>query len=513
MKHTAQQILVMAAFSGAMIGPLAAQPKAQWPPLPMFDLKEYTLPEERKFVEKEVAPYYQFTEKDVKELSPERLWRVPGLGSEALTLLDSKNVRGLFALAPGRANPQGKGYTILGLNKVGNQSLSSNQVFYRVDGTGDRFHSPQFSPDGAIVVVREGLPPDDRYNGINLFLWNMKAGKLRFVPSQAFLLRQPKTYGKGLSIMLPDLKWSPGSRFLSYMRGGNTFGDYDPRSDSYHLSVLDTPSRRDHLVMKDAGLSWSWTYQGTLLCSLVPPAQAYKVLYRNARPSVYEADALGGKPRKLFDGGYYAHESPDGQWIAFCDWPGPLFDATNPSKELQENTQRGLFLFHKPSGRRAFVGELELSEAAYPFDAPLMQWSPDGQTLYVTEMQDGKTRGSTVGQLYRMTLEQQQLQPLVRLEMQPRSGAGVFRGRGISPDGSTLYLETRQAISGPKGYPNRQFTLLGINTATGEQTPLASLKNIASENPDWDWHDTSGTNPAFAAAQKREEKLPAIAKP
>ena len=473
----------------------------EWPSPPRFDANDYPISREKAFVEKEVIPYYRFTEKSAL-FRPENIWHVKGLGEDALQLFEKTNTKGLFSLSPGQADSEGKTYTTLGLKRFDTKSGASSQVFYRVHGTASRVHSPLFSPNGETIVIKDGYPPDDRWNSNNLFLWDIKKGRLRLGPYQ------PMNFQPDGGIMLPELKWSPGSRFLSYMRGGNTIGDYDPNSHPYKLTILDVPSRQERMILDDAGLHWSWTYKGNLLFSLVPPKNAYSVFYRNGRPSVYEANALRGKPTKLFDGGYYAHESPDGEWIAFCDWPGSLFDAKGASKELQENPQRGVFLFHKPTKRRVFVGELELGESVYPADAPLFQWSPDGKTLYVLETTDSESQGVVKGQIYRMDIEQQQLQPLSVLEFKPLRGIGYFRSRGISPDGSKLYYEIREAIDGPRGFPNRQYTLLSVNTVDGKQTPIARLKNIASENPDWDFHDESGVNPAFTAAQKIEEALP-----
>jgi hypothetical protein len=493
--------------------PAEAQQLEGWPPLPQFDLNDNYTPEERKYVIEQEIPFYRFAERTPLPLPPNRLWRVSGLGEKAFDPLAlPEGHKGRFIFAPGRANEQGERYAILHIIKVADQPIKvDGQMYYRASATPDRLYAPQLSPNGKTLLIREGTPPDQRFSGFNLFLWDMVSGNLRYIPVG------PSDSREALGIELRDVLWSPGSRFVSYMRGGNTdgdygvvYGDYDPVFDAFYLYVLDTPSRRDHLVMKDAGLNWSWTYHGQLLCSHIPREQAKAVWHRQSRPSVYVADATGGSPKKLFDGGYYAHESPDGGWIAFCDWPGKLIEAGNTDKELQNNKHKGLFLFNKTTGRRLFVGELALPEASYPVDAPLMQWSPDSKSLYVLEALAGATQGEVIGQIDRVVVEQKKLQPLTQIKMEPLRGPAYFRERGISPDGTTLYYEARQAIEGPRGYPNQQFTLIAVNTQSGNQTPLARLKNIANENPDWDWHDDSGINPAFAAAEKIEDALPVL---
>ena len=235
------------------------------------------------------------------------------------------------------------------------------------------------------------------------------------------------------------------------------------------------------------------------------------VASRLERPSVYEFEFSNGALKKCFDGGYFAQESPDGRWIAFCDWPGKLLE-TNAPEEVQENAHRGLFLFDKTTGKRVWAGELELKAAS----TPLIQWSNDSKELFVLE-QDSAVQG-VKGTIYKMNIQEQELKPFLTLSLERAkdidSGpAGFFQLRGISSGGDYLYLDKVQVISGPQGYIHTLRTLLSIETHTGQQAPVAQLMNIANENPDWDFHDDSGINPAFVAAQKIEDALPAIGEP
>jgi hypothetical protein len=520
-EHKMRTLLI----TGALLGIAAtaqAQKGADWPPAPRFDLNDNYTSSEKKFVEKSLAPYYKFTERSNSwPVAKDPNLVTPNLGANAFEKMSlSALATGTFALSPYYYNTRSEIHPILNLKRQKAGDLLEG--YYYNSPAADKLHSPLISPDGKTIVIREGLPPDDRYNGFNLHLWDLAKGRLRMAAYQPFF-----GFGIGIepelkpftrereSIFLPVVQWSPGSRFVSYLRGGNTFGDYDPRSSSYDLFVLDVPSRRDRLVMKNAGLHWSWTYRGSLLFSRVPPAHGRSVFEHRSRPSVYQASAAPSTsgattltPRKLFDGGAYAQESPDGNWIAFCDWPGPLFDAPKAADELKNSTRRGLFLFHRPTRRRIFVGELKLDESAFPADAPLLQWSPDGQSLYILEHEAEGDRAGLDSVVYKMELEQQTLQKLATLSF-PSSRRGYFRARGTSPDGARLYFELREAVEGPRNFPNQQFTLLSVDTRSGQSTPLARLKNIANENPDWDWLDQSGTNPAHAQAQKIEAALPA----
>lgn len=472
---------------------------AKWPPLPQLKLTAEW--EKKWFAKKNSPPYYFFSEAvsswKLARFTPPEISTL--LYEKAIEIKDRQTAR-TFVFSPILFDEKGRH---IGLNLQRVRQGGLDQIYYHSSVAPDNWHSPLFSPNGRRVILREGYPPDDRYNGNNLFLWELAAGilypagvKISDIP--------PHSTIDNMSIMLPKMQWSPGSRYLTYVRGGNTFGDYDPRSSSYRLYCMEAPTRQDHLVMKDAGLHWSWTYRGQILCSRIEPKNQGKVGYRTGRPSVYAVSAAGGAPRKLFDGGYYAQESPDGKWIAYCDWPGELFDAPNASDELKNNTQKGLFLFYKPTGKRIFIGPLELDEASYPADAPLLQWSPDGQNLFCTE--SARDNGEVKGTVYRVNIEQQQLQELTTIVRTP-FGYGFLRNRGTSPDGTSLYLESREGTPGPEGVINQKFTLLSVDTKTGKTTPQVQISNIASENPDWDFHD-EGVNPAFVAAEKRENALP-----
>jgi hypothetical protein len=306
--------------------------------------------------------------------------------------------------------------------------------------------------------------------------------------------------------------WSPGSRYLSYLRGGGTFGESSDRLgrplSPYTLYVCDLLHQRNYRVMKDAGLAWSWTYHGQLLFGHVPQEQFEALSQRQVRPSVYVADASKGEPKKIFDGGYFANESPDGQWIAFCDWPGKLLDATDAPRDLQDSQQRGLFLFHKPTGKRVFVGDLKL-----PANGGIwMQWSPDGASLYLLEHTvnaDGVT-----GTIYKINVgktpsDKPLMSQLTQILLKPEpANQGGFAPRGTSPDGRMLYLNAIEWRSEPKN--SVVSTLMAIDTRTGKQTAIARMTNVNNENPDWDWRDDSGVNPAFAAAEKIEAALPVV---
>ena len=422
-----------------------------------------------------------------------------------------------------RGGKEGTGFSVFGFKRVNSELSATQQVFYNTESVSSCY-APQFSPDGKSMVFRVGYPPDDLRNSFYLMLWDLPKAELRIPAPDA-----PTDYPSSGQIgrYFPAIQWSPGSRYIGSLVGGDVTGGYFDRlgnpysSDGYSLYVYDAKTHeRERRLSANAGQSWSWTNNGKVLFSKVTTEQSGLLKQRLARPSIYEMGVNDAQPKKLFDGGYFAHQSPNGEWIAFVDWPGPSFTSLAKPEDLLKNpdsrpntkeeaeVQAGLYLFNRPSGRRVFVGPLQ--DIKRPVQ---MQWAPDGQTLYIAEsfVSDGKIQGA----VQRMTLEQQQLKPLsVITATDPLSTNNIsdtnwLTLRSTSPDGLYLYANRDEYYDGgPKRYVNTQHTYFAINTSNGETTEMAGLTNIVNENIDWDFHDDSGVNPAFAAAQKIENALP-----
>lgn len=430
-------------------------------------------------------------------------------------------IRGMFLTFsnPG-GDGQGSNFLCIALRAANSNAKSS--TYYNATTGGWSYYSPLFSPQTNKVVARFGYPPDDTRNFFNLILWNLASGEIS----------RPKLYSKeeakqeepqpsSAPYFNSGVSWSPGGRYISYTRGGNSVGGFTDAlgnlysEDGYELWLNDTkvPDSFARRLATNIGLSWSWTHRGTLLFSPLDAGATEAVRLRWARPSVHEVDLKSGVKTKLFDGGYFAHESPDGQWIAFVDWPGPVIGQSQPTPQQEaENAQvkPGVYLFHRPTKRRVLVGEFP---ATPPFSVAL-QWTPNSQRLLVFNTQE-KAGAGLDGVIYRMDITQQTLEKVGQLEVtRPfqttnTSNFGWFEFRGTSPDGRRAYANTSQYIDeGPSQYVNLRHKMWSIDTETGQPSLMASLTDIATENPGWDWRDESGINPAFAAAQKVEESLP-----
>ena len=449
----------------------------------------------------------------------------------------SAGTKGQFVtLAQPGGDGKGHAFNVWGLENLAvdaNKQVQLDSTFYNAETNND-YYAPVFSPDGQRVYFRYGLPPDDTHNAFGIGVWNLKDGSMDEL--HIHTATEIKTAVDGLipnvAYFNPGVSWSPGSRYISYLRGGNSVGGYfdvmgAPYSpDGYELWVTNTkPNSYARRIATNVGLAWSWTHHGTLLWSRVTAGGNEALRQRIGRPSVYESAVMGGAPSKVFDGGYFAHESPDGQWIAFVDWPGELLDQSVPPTPAQQAANAavvpGVYLFHRPSGKRVLVG-------AFPAAPPMsvqLQWTPDSQHLFVFNTQEktgatetGATESGLEGVLYRMNTAQKQLQRLSALPVENPFGTSNnasdswFSFRGTSPEGNRIYANTTNLIKdGPRRYVNDRHTMWSIDARTGALSPMATLTDIANENPNWDFHDDSGINPASARAEKIENAPPIVA--
>ncbi len=458
-----------------------------FPPLPTFDVKDNYNPTELKNV-KDHIEHGSLDQKTSTPLKPEQIAPFPVLGSAAFEVLSKETLFGTFALSSLQADPSMRGVINLSFKRF-NKSLESKHMFYRKADTNGDFNSPLFSPNGESVLLRDGLI-QDRNDGFHIYLWQLQQGRLRYV-SRILKFRH--------------LFWSPGSRYISYIQGGDAFTN-DNSNDPQTLCALDTTNRQSAQIMREPGLSWSWTYDGHLLCARVPRDQK---LASHARPSVYRVAANGAAPEKLFDGGYYAHQSPDGQNIVFCDWAGELLEPQTASDALKNNAQQGLFVWNTVTKSRTFLGPLAVGSMQTPRAAPQMIWSSDNKRVFV--LVPGRLGAQVVGRIYLADVAAKTCKALGQVAFTPSLDLGWFEPRlQLSPDEKRLYLDARERINGPEGVSNLRYTLWQMNTADGEAVPLARLTNLADENPDWDFHDDSGVSSAFVTAQKVEDALPAL---
>lgn len=420
------------------------------------------------------------------------------MGENAFQLLAPQDHERTFMFIPQRSGSNELGFVVLNQRRVrqGKQKVAS-QISYISRNDIAWFHSPSFSPNGKEVLIQEGYSPEDIDYAANFFIWEQDSGRLRPMRNEA--------------TRVDRILWSPGSRFLSYTHGGRSYnGPLAHAPDPYELWCLDIPSRREHLVIKNPGFDWSWTYHGQILCS-TSTSDSKAPTEHSPYSSIYEVNATGGTPRKLFERGFLPSESPDGRWIAFYDWPDVWY-RVDLNSDTQNMTHDGLkprlCLFDRNTHKRQWVGILNVENDGKPsWYSPEMQWSLDGKALFVL-VQFIDSSDQRTATLYRMDQSSHALSVVVtfKSEESRTDPYRFFRLRGISADSTHLYVECIISVLDVPN-PSTRSILYSINARTGNQVALAQIFNISGINCAWDFRDNVPLNPTSVAAEKLENAL------
>jgi WD40 repeat protein len=428
---------------------------------------------------------------------------LPQVGDKALELFTvPAAIQGRFILTANNSKFDVKRETVFGLVRVGGPTNAQPRVFYRNPAFSINFQQPFFSPNGKLAVIKtnESLRLNSSFR-----LWDIEGSRfLDYVAANPSLEREAGLiYGRGPF-------WSRGGRYLAYSRFRTlTIGvDENPS-----LCVLDTKTLTSHIVTQlPVSSDWSWTYQGEILLST--PSQNEDGTLASNR-SVYALNLQAGTRTKLFDNGTSPQESPDGRWIAYFDHLENAGDSLDKS--------RGLYLWDKTTKTRQLVAPVDGEKYPVPQN---LQWSPDGNTLYLIEANldarlkqvEGTTKTHVVFDpkspasytISKMEMADKKLQKLAQIGKSAPIGSVELKSYGVSPDGTRLYYEFNQQVGENNVFIGKiEHTLFAVDTRTGAQTPIARLSNNG-EFAGWDWHDDSGVNAATANAAKIEAELASI---
>lgn len=361
---------------------------------------------------------------------------------------------------------------------------------------------PLWSPDGRIVSFREGSRSPERGDASAILLWNLR--------SNVFESLKADRHSK--PIYWPFFQWSPGSRYLSYLRNGSAHGDFDRWATPYELFVYDTKSKVERKLAESTDLFWSWTTRGKILSTSRPQADrwsAHNSLYDHGRAPIYETDVATLRREKLVAEGAFPFASPDNKWIAFFNWKGPLYEPMATS-DSPGDAKIGLYLWRRADRKIFFIKSLRLTQE------PLIQWSPDSQSLYLIEEQsepdthviykfEGIRKLSGDSGIDAVS-EWHELIPLPNL-----TGNTAYMLKGTSSDGRVLYLETKSISRLQDEFLQCDYRLWAFDTVGGHLNTVVTDNNTG-EVEFWEWRDRSGATPWQNEAKKLEDTLPSWAK-
>lgn len=218
-------------------------------------------------------------------------------------------------------------------------------VTYPVSIPDDLFvFGPQFSPDGTKILFKVGDYVSE-YVMFRPMLFERKTKKLTEIESPH------------QSIGNQNLRWSPDSRYVAYLRHGFAL-PFGGKDDTAQLHLYDTITRKDQQVVENDGVvdSFCWMNEGLL----------YSVFPAGGPPSRPPADLFAfstvtGKSTLLRHDAYRPVSSPDGKKIAFISVSDPRASA----KEKQGNKKPFHFTYD------------------YAVNKYLTLWSPENRTTRV----------------------------------------------------------------------------------------------------------------------------------
>lgn len=320
-------------------------------------------------------------------------------------------------------------------------------------------YSCQFSPNGQFVSLKEGLP-GDQASTYQILLWNRKTSHLRKVPDKR--------------ICYPHMAWSPDSRKIAYIQGGDVDGDESFTSGSMaiqlgpiDLCVYDLrrgKSRR--LARLDQARDFAWLSPDSLL--YIPEDKLGEI------PNIYQISVHGGPSKKVIAGGFQAAPSPSGRWIAFLSQTAQ----TSFTADNLPVGPTGLYLYDTQRKTRRLVHALK------PGDTPdVLLWSPDSRRLWSIQNAYRDTRGPFISgsdtkdhpgygaghftEIAVPSLTQRTIAVLKTTDDRSRDDpASQFQWKGLSHDGRFLLVEVNEIGSttpdGSANYLTRRLCAVSL---------------------------------------------------
>ena len=346
--------------------------------------------------------------------------------------------------------------------------------------------------------------PFEQDAGFSLILFDAKASRLENGPVD--------------DLRYPIIKWSPDSRYIAYIAGGDYKGDpylskSAKRSETYvkpqlpQLKVYDVHTRRSRLILQDTTApEFAWTPENTLLLARQKRIRSQPDKAHANEPyehhAIYEAQISGGQPRLLIDNGSGdMSASPDGEWIVFdSDWathtavpaggiedvetaPSKATEAekaakpTLPSKAEVTVTKAGYYLYNRRE-KKLYPSEFK------SYRSPV--WTPDSKRLVLLsqgyDMEKG--RGGGLLYVYDLASKVQKVYSLGTVQDFKPVNVDQFEFLDISLDGRFAYVARKNTTGiGDDGLYAQDLEVIAADLHDGTVSTLCKLKN--PKGVDW----------------------------
>ena len=387
---------------------------------------------------------------------------------------------------------------------------STNTATYPLYAPGKIFE-PEFSPDGKRILFKAGDPFESTSEHF-LFLWDTEAAQVRAVSREPTKRSEPSgadALGEGM--VFRNVYWSPDSKWIAYVRGGDRGGRVWPNMMYPQLRLLNVDTGRSRRVTRNFGVvrDMAWTSQNTLLFVMLPkdrmPLQEEEEQDKATDPepdepaqaSIFEATpGRGTKPSLVIADAERPVPSPDNRWIAFARWS---------SKGTGDPAQQ-LCVFDRQSGAIKMLAEQKLG---------FVLWTPDSRQLVVVKtLYFGSARGEAqVSVIDIQTGARRDVATLEAHDYKPLSGSedkAQFKALKLSRDGRFLFVYVAEiGLLGPpvgEKDPRNQISLQAVDLSDGSITTVARFDSPGPSIMGLDWHDESGVESGLAISSRRSRR-------
>ena len=358
----------------------------------------------------------------------------------------------------------------IAIRDVKSAGLSNGDVKTRFFDVGAPFwlYDFKFSPDGQYTTLKVGVPFGGNYG---FFLWNLQT--------------QTVTAGPKVPLRFPRLSWSPNSKYIAYVQGGDEAGSTWNSSQTVGLYVFDVDKGTSTLVAQSkSAADLNWTNNNTLIYSTQKEVTASSESAGDLRSpsrlasSIFEFDVTKNESQLVLKGGSQPLPSPGGKWILFRA-DKDFIEALQKAEPKKQDAQMR---------KGAFVSPWYLMNVdnKHYYNVPLnvrsysdLIWTPDDEDIVeLVRLEDGKTAKLNI---VNATSQQKSSLTSVTAQRNSRNDAFVEISLfSISKSGKFILVATTESgdIQPEGGLLDGYGFLLAVERDTGKIYRLVDSKNV-----------------------------------
>lgn len=256
--------------------------------------------------------------------------------------------------------------------KVSQESIATPQTppFWDV-------FDPLISPDGKYIAFKYGWP-NDSTGRFEECIWDWQNNKyLKPIPK---FLSKDRDY-----LSYRRLFWSPNSKYIAYIRGGDQDGIYFSQSIKLYIHNVQT-GKESFVAQNPYATRMRWTSKNSLLYCTIPESEIVEISPHHGK--IYEASiaAQSVSSKLLIKGGFDPRPSPDGKYIIYFGWTQDDSKNINETKGTSHakkdfsQGQVGLFIYDCDTGKKSLL----LSPYS-PYRFIDLLWKPDSNGIVLLD--------------------------------------------------------------------------------------------------------------------------------